>query len=171
MTHAEALDLIRAGVPTEKGVWADLGAGSGVFTRALADLLGAEGRIYAVDRQPARAAEHASDRATIIPVRADFTEPLELPTLDGLLMANSLHFVRRHERVLAPLVRHLQPGGTLLLVEYDIWRGSPWIPFPVPFAKFEALAPKVGLSEAREVGRRGSRYGPRDLYAAAALRV
>ena len=84
-------------------------------------------------------------------------------------MANALHFVRRHERVLKGLVRHLKPGGTFLLIEYDLTRGSPWIPFPVPFTRFQTIAPRVGLSEVREVGRRPSRYGPRELYAAVAV--
>ena len=167
MEHADALSLIRAGVaPGAGGVWADLGAGSGVFTRALADLLGAEGHVYAVDRQ--RSHYPSAQGATITPVRADFTRTLDLPDLDGILTANALHFVRRHERVLEQLVGYLKPGGALLLVEYDITRGSPWIPFPVPLAHFERLAPRVGLGAVKEVGRRRSRYGPRDIYAAVA---
>ncbi|HYN87069.1 MAG TPA: methyltransferase domain-containing protein, partial [Ardenticatenaceae bacterium] len=42
--------LIRAGVLTPGGVWADLGAGTGNFTWARRELLGPEGTIYAVDR-------------------------------------------------------------------------------------------------------------------------
>ena len=170
MEHADALSLIRAGVaPGAGGVWADLGAGSGVFTRALADLLGAKGRVYAVDRQRSLSGS-ASQSATVTPIRADFTRTLDLPDLDGILMANALHFVRRHERVLGQLTRHLKPGGAFLLVEYDVTKGSPWIPFPVSLSHFRRLAPRVGLSEAKEVGRRRSRYGPRDIYAAVALR-
>ncbi len=171
MTHIEAKDLIRREVPRTGGTWADLGAGSGVFTRALADLLGPAGTVYALDRQPARAPLAISGGSTIIPMQADFTKPLELPPLDGLLMANALHFARRHERVLTQLVGHLRPGGTFLLVEYDLKRGSPWIPFPVPFTAFGRLAARVGLSEPEEVGRRPSRYGPRELYAAAAVKT
>ena len=146
-----------------------MGAGSGVFTRALADLLGAAGRVYAVDRQPLRLSE-VTGGATIVPLQTDFTKPLELTNLDGVVMANALHFARRHERVLRQVVSTLKPGGTFILVEYDIQRGSPWIPFPVPFESFRMLAPKVGLNEVREIGRRRSRYGPRDIYAAVATR-
>ena len=58
MTTDEASELIRDAVLTDHGepvgpVWADMGAGSGTFTFALARLLGPEGRVVAVDREPA----------------------------------------------------------------------------------------------------------------------
>jgi len=46
----DAVALIREAVPRAAGTWADLGAGDGTFTRALARLLGLNSRIYAVDR-------------------------------------------------------------------------------------------------------------------------
>ena len=174
MEHAVALDLIRAGVTSTGGTWADLGAGSGVFTRALAELLGPSGQVYAVDRQPGRAAATNERWAETAPIQADFTKPLTAPlepnALDGILMANALHFVRRHEYTLGKIVRYLKPGGTFLLVEYDLTTGSPWIPFPVPFEHFKTLAPRIGLDEVREVGRHPSRYGPREFYTAAAVK-
>ena len=170
MEHADARALIQKGVLRTGGTWADLGAGSGVFTRALADLLGEEGTVYAVDRQPVRPFNIAGG-ASVISRQADFTKRLELTDLDGILMANALHFARRHERVLKQIVTTLKPGGTFILVEYDIRRGSPWIPFPVPLEDFKTLASKVGLNKVREIGRRRSRYGPRDIYAAVVRRA
>ena len=169
MKHADARALIQKGVLRTGGTWADLGAGSGVFTRALADLLSSEGTVYAVDRQPVSPFDIAGG-ASIVPLKADFTKRLELTNLDGILTANALHFARRHERVLKHIVTTLKPGGTFILVEYDIRRGSPWIPFPVPLECFKTLASKAGLGEVREIGRRRSRYGPRDIYAAIATK-
>ena len=169
MTHTEATDLIRDGVTQRGGVWADLGAGSGTFTRALAELLGPEGCIYAVDRRVLLAETTSKTGAEIRSLEADFTRPLALGLLDGVLMANSLHFVRRQERVLSRIVSDLRPNSRFLLVEYDLQRPTPWIPFPVPPARFEELARRVGLSEPREFKRRPSRYGPRELYAAVAF--
>jgi ubiquinone/menaquinone biosynthesis C-methylase UbiE len=69
--------LIRGGVPNPGGVWADLGAGTGNFTWALAELLGADATVYALDRD-GRAIQAQEDRlranhapATIIPQQAD----------------------------------------------------------------------------------------------------
>src|SRR5260370_9947331 len=48
--QAELVGLLRGGVDTKGGNWADLGAGDGAFTMALADLLGPGAHITAVDR-------------------------------------------------------------------------------------------------------------------------
>ena len=49
MDHADHVRLLRDGV-TEGGTWADLGAGTGAFTLALAELLGPGGEVIAVDQ-------------------------------------------------------------------------------------------------------------------------
>ena len=50
MDHDDHVGLLRGGVAGPGGVWADIGAGEGAFTLALADLLGPGARIVAVDR-------------------------------------------------------------------------------------------------------------------------
>lgn len=173
--HAHAVALIRDGVTSAGGSWADLGAGSGVFTRALKELLGEDGLVYAVDRDAQVARRQGLDgsqpEANILLRRADFTKPLGLQNLDGIVMANALHFVRRHERVLSQIVGCLRAGGSFILVEYDLEVASPWIPFPVPLRYFRRLAPRAGLGEPREIGRRRSRYGQREIYAAVAVKA
>src|SRR5688572_7035552 len=102
MKTQEAVSLIRAAIPPGNGTWADLGAGDGTFTRALAELLGSQSRIYAVDRDASAVAAierwAAMEAPNVIPVRADFTRAFDLPglgetTLDGMLLGNALHFV------------------------------------------------------------------------------
>ena len=134
MDTAEAVELIGAAFPRRGGTWADLGAGNGTFTRALVELLGPESRIYAVDRDPRAVAaleRWASRQAgNVIPVRADFSRPFELPglgdaMLDGMLFANALHYVRDPGPVFARLVAWLRPGGRVVVVEYDRRRANP----------------------------------------------
>lgn len=176
MQSREAVELIEGGV-VGGGTWADLGAGSGTFTRALAELVGAAGTVYAVDRD-ARAmawltegAERAGG-ARLLPMVADFRQRLPFEDLDGVIVSNALHFVHRadQERVVGLLASYLRPHGTLMVVEYDQRAGTPWVPHPVPPDRFAELAAAAGLSAPREVGRRRSRYGPRDIYAAVARR-
>jgi len=155
------------------GRWAELGAGEGTFTRALAELLGAGGVVLAVDREPSAVraltalARTSPAGATIEAIAADFTAPLALPPLDGVLLANALHFVPATEQgaLLARLARMLVPGGRIVLVEYENRAPSRWVPYPVSLARFEALADEAGLTAPREVGRRRSRYGG-TMYAA-----
>src|SRR5207253_9719365 len=90
LNHADLVALIKDGVGQPGGRWADLGAGEDNFTRALADLLGPEAHITAIDKD-ARALS-AID-GTIETHVADFTRSLDLHDLDGVVMANQLHFL------------------------------------------------------------------------------
>ncbi len=173
MEHADHVDLIRDGVAP--GVWADLGSGAGAFTLALAELLGPGGRIVSVDRdggalrRQREAMEARFPGAVVDYRRADFTRPLELPELDGVVMANSLHFVRRKEPVLARVRGWLRPGGRLVLVEYNADRGSLWVPHPLAYPTWEAVAAENGFAATRLLARRsGGHLG--GLYSALTFR-
>ncbi len=171
------VELIRGGVPDSGGTWADLGAGSGNFTWALSELLGSEATIYAIDRDARAAADLSArrtstpPRATMIPLQADVMRELSLPPLDGVLMANLLHFIRDQAGLLRRLAVYLKPGGRLLVVEYEQTLPLPWVPFPVPFPRFSALATSVGYLAPALVGTRRSPSSGRVMYAAVARRV
>ena len=179
MNTRDAVRLIAGAVPRGTGTWADIGAGDGTFTRALVERVGPRGRIYAVDRD-ARAVETlerwaTKDAPNVIPVVADFSDPLDLPgladrMLDGMLLANVLHFVRDADAVLARLAARLRPGGRVVLVEYDRRRASRWVPHPIPAARLPALAASAGLSTPVITATRPSAYGG-ILYVAAADRL
>ena len=177
MDTLEAVALIDAAVPHLPGTWADIGAGDGTFTRALAQLLGPDARIYAVDRDKRAVAAlerwTKKERTNVVPVRADFARPFELPgladpELDGILLANSFHFVPDQDVVLGRLAKWIRPGGRVVLVEYDRRAASRWVPYPIPPARFEALAQATGLATPRITATRPSRFGG-VLYAAAAV--
>ena len=103
---------------------------------------------------------------------ADLTGPLELPLLDGLVAANSLHFVARDRQVEAirRLAAHLRPGGAFVVVEYDADRGNPWVPNPFSAGSWERLAIEAGLVEPRRIGRVPSRFLGA-IYASRSLRA
>jgi precorrin-6B methylase 2 len=101
MVHADHVRLLRDGV-TRGGTWADLGAGTGAFTLALAELVGPGGEVIAVDRDRGalRELEQAlrPGGAAVRTLSADFTKQIDLPSLDGIVMANSLDFVEWGQR-------------------------------------------------------------------------
>jgi ubiquinone/menaquinone biosynthesis C-methylase UbiE len=170
--HADHVRLLRDGVP-RGGRWADLGAGTGAFTLALAELIGPGGEVSAVDRDRGALRELESSLrpggASVRTIRADFTKPLDLAPLDGVVMANSLHFVRDKPPVLALVRGLLRPGGRLVLVEYDTDRGNEWVPYPLSFETWRDLANASGLSETRKLASVPSRF-LRAMYAALSLR-
>jgi SAM-dependent methyltransferase len=156
---AKARALLQPGISSPGGVWADLGCGDGIFTAALHTLIHPGGEIYGVDKD--RRALQALERefaahypeTTLHPLLADFTGPLELPPLDGIVMANALHFVRRKMPLLVRLSQLLVPGGRLIVVEYNTVRGNYAVPHPLDEAGFLDLARAASLHEARVISR------------------
>ena len=175
MQHEDHVALLRDGVSGSGGVWADLGSGGGAFTLALADLIGPTGTIYSVDRD--RGALREQERAlrarfpsvAVTYLAADFTRPLDLPPLDGVVMANSLHYVRDKAPVLALVSGYLKPGGRLLLVEYNADRGNPWVPFPLSYPTWERVAAQAGFTATRLLARVPSRFLG-EIYSAASVK-
>lgn len=171
MNHDDHVRLIREGVLGGGIAWADLGSGSGAFTLALADLLGAGSHIYSVDRdaralREQQAALQARFPAVTLEQRvADFTRPLDLPPLDGVVMANSLHFQRRKEPVLALVRGMLKPSGRLVLVEYNADKGNLWVPHPLSYPTWEKLALANGFVGTRLLATVPSRF-LREIYSA-----
>lgn len=167
MDHNDHVQLLRKGVPSPGGVWADLGSGRGAFTLALAELIGASGHIHSVDRERQALAEQARvmrtrfPRVTVTYHTGDFTRPLSLPPLDGAVMANALHFVRHgaaQEAVVEQIHSYLRPGGHFLLVEYGTERGNRWVPYPLSFPGWRALAGRCGFQSTILLATRPSRF-------------
>ena len=172
MDHTDHVNLLRDGIASQGGVWADFGAGAGPFTLALADLLGPKAKIIVVDRDASRL--RANERAMRVRfpetkaryLAADFCRALELPALDGIVIANALHFAQDQSRVVELLRSYLHPGARLLVVEYNIERSNFAVPYPVPFSRWRPLARRAGFSHTKPLARRPSRF-LREIYSAA----
>src|SRR5215212_3709062 len=98
MNLKEATELIafenRVSTPQ---LWLDLGCGRGLFTLALASRLPAGSRIIAVDKdeKAMKQIPSAVNSIFIKAIVADFIcDALDLKEIDGVLMANSLHYVK-----------------------------------------------------------------------------
>jgi SAM-dependent methyltransferase len=105
----------------------------------------------------------------VTPIVADFTNPIEVSELDGIVMANSLHFVRDKGPVLELVRGYLRPGGRLILVEYGADRGNPYVPYPVSFAAWAKVAAAAGFRETRQLASVPSRFLG-SIYSALSLR-
>ncbi|HLE92000.1 MAG TPA: methyltransferase domain-containing protein [Anaerolineales bacterium] len=176
MDHTDHVNLLKPADLPRGGIWADFGAGSGAFTLALSDLIGLGAEIYAIDKDRAGLGrlershrEHFGTSQNLHLVRADFTGALSLPPLDGIVMANSLHYFKDKIKLLRHVQSFLKLNGALLLVEYNADSGNPWVPYPLSFETYCGLAPRAGFSEPRLLATLPSRF-LREFYSAVAYR-
>jgi trans-aconitate methyltransferase len=162
MNQADAQALISKGIDTRKQQsWADLGCGTGTFTEALFHLLPAGSSIEAVDLQR----QHLS-----IPVnftRANFeTDNLILPPLDGIMLANSLHYIKDKRKLIRKLESYFTKSSNFLIVEYNTDIANPWIPYPLSFQNLTTLFTGLGYEKITKLGERISVYKRAEIFAA-----
>lgn len=171
MDHRDAVDMLR-NAPLALGApqrWADLGCGTGTFTRALADLLPSASTIAAMDRDAMALKQvpemHGTTRIT--KHAGDFvTGSFPYKDLDGILLANALHFVRDQSEFIRRAGASLKPAGVFLLVEYDTDSPNPWVPHPLSFATLAQLFKASGFRTVKRLADRPSAFGRARLYAA-----
>lgn len=155
-------------------VWADLGAGSGTFTLALAGLLPPGSTIYAIDTNKAalKAIPAFHNQVKLETYAMDFTrEELPLSKLDGFLMANALHYVSDQVAFLEKMNKYLAELSYFLTVEYDTDQSIPtWVPYPVSYHTLANLVKRTGYQTIHKLGEQASIYGRAKLYSALAVR-
>ena len=105
-------------------VVADIGAGSGYFSRRLARKVGARGRVLAVDIQPEMLELLTNQMAglnitNVQPILGTITDP-KLPdaAVDLVLMVDVYHEFDHPYEMMAAIVRSLKPGGRVAFVEF-----------------------------------------------------
>jgi SAM-dependent methyltransferase len=149
--------------------WADLGCGDGIFTLALASLLSAGSTIHAMDRDGSalRKIPSTHNGIRIKTHRGDFTnQTWPFGDLDGILMANSLHYVDDQSAFIRACESRMTIRRRFLIVEYDTSEASRWVPYPVAQTRLRALFASAGYSSIRILRSRPSVYRRASLYAA-----
>jgi len=168
MKITEARTLIEAAFQStnSKTVWADLGCGGGTFTKALASLLGEGSKIYAVDREDQQIRPDNSYSAAIEFLKLNFiNDPFSFSSLDGIMMANALHFVEDKLKFIDKVKHHLKPHGQIIVVEYDTENRNQWVPFPLSFSNLIEIFSTAGFSNIKKTGEKKSIYGSNQMYA------
>lgn len=108
---------------------ADVGAGTGAYLKALAEAVGSDGHVYAVDISAPFVA-HMRDRigtegltnVSVILSRVD-NPTLPPRALDSILVVNTFHHFEAPEAMLSHFLRALKPGGELVIVDFDLAAG------------------------------------------------
>jgi predicted methyltransferase len=104
---------------------ADIGAGTGLFTRLFAAEVGATGRVYAVDIARAfivgnlrRAREAGHDNVVGIESTQQDTR-LAPASIDLAFVCDTYHHFEQPMAMLASIRAALRPGGTLVVVDFE----------------------------------------------------
>jgi ubiquinone/menaquinone biosynthesis C-methylase UbiE len=171
MDIKDAIQFItHAGFSTKgKKLWVDLGCGTGTFTLALASILEEESTIYAIDSNGSalRKIPDFYNKINIEKLAADFVSTdLPIHEIDGVLMANSLHYVKEKESFLTKLKSQLKEDACFLIIEYDSNVSNTWVPYPINFDSLKILFSKLGYKSITKLNSRPSIYGNRRMYAA-----
>jgi trans-aconitate methyltransferase len=172
MKHEVAKNLIEEGVEqaNTKQIWADLGAGNGVFTYALSTLLQEGSTLYAIDMDASRMESiRVWQQVVLKKIHADFVKNgWTIEPLNGILMANALHFVKDKEPFLIKVKEKLTSDGRLIIVEYEMDHGNTWVPHPIGFNRLQELVNRVGFSSVQKLKEVPSVYDNRMIYSAVA---
>lgn len=105
-------------------VVADIGAGTGYYSRRIADAIGPTGKVYAVDVQPemVKLLQSVSNQRAyghIVPVLGGVDDvKLSAASVDVAIMVDVYHELAFPYEVLASLARAVKPGGQVVFVEY-----------------------------------------------------
>ncbi len=170
MTEEDAVALI-GGRPIGNlsSAWADLGCGDGTFTRALATLLPGGSVIHAMDRDASALRQMPKEYAgvSIITHVGDFTiPPWPFERLDGLLLANSLHYVRDQPAFVRACASAMNDSRRFLIVEYDTDHPNRWVPYPLSRIALRQLFNDAGYSSVTFLESRRSQYQRGEMYSA-----
>ena len=106
-------------------VVADIGAGTGVFSRPLAQAVGPTGKVYAVDiLAPVLAyLDERSKQEQITNIQSVLGEPgdpkLPANDVDLAFFNDVLHHIEQKQEYLRALAKHMKPGSRMAVVEFD----------------------------------------------------
>jgi precorrin-6B methylase 2 len=125
--ETEKPEIVIAAMDLREGMTvAEIGAGTGFFTRRLARAVGPTGKVLAEEIQPQMldllkqnaAKEGIGNITTILGTETDPRLPPH--GVDRLLLVDVYHEFQKPEPMLAKLRESLAPGGTVTLVEYRL---------------------------------------------------
>ena len=123
----EAVSKLMPSLDVKEGeIVADLGAGTGHHTVRLANLVGAKGKVYAVDIQKEMIGllqkRLKQEKITNVELVLNTEKDPKLPAsaIDLILMVDVYHELSYPYEVTLELVKALKPGGRLIFVEFRL---------------------------------------------------
>ncbi len=129
---------------------ADIGAGSGLFTRKMAERVRPGGTVYAVDinRKLLAHIEKTSGDLPIRTVLAGEDDPKLPAKVDLIFLCDTLHYIDKPAYYVGRMASHLGPGGRIAVIDFI----RNWPPMSNRFTvdELKAWMKSAGLEVARE---------------------
>jgi len=129
-TYAKRHEIVASLGLTPGMTVADVGAGTGLFTRSFAEKVGSTGKVYAVDIAP-RFLEHIAAEAkkrgqtnVVTVLGTQDTTNLPRESVDLVFLCDVYHHLEKPEKTLASIRRALKPRGVLVVVDFDKTAGK-----------------------------------------------
>jgi predicted methyltransferase len=109
---------------------ADIGSGYGYFTFRLAERVGAEGKVYAVDIDEeainkVRERKEREKLRQVEPILGEQNDPRLPNELDAVLIVDTYHEFREYDQTLQAVFRALKAGGRLVIIDGEAPAGRP----------------------------------------------
>jgi ubiquinone/menaquinone biosynthesis C-methylase UbiE len=171
MRPRDAIEMLAGSGAAAPGptTWADLGCGDGTFTVALASVLAPGSTIHAMDRNGSvlRKIPSVHNEVRITTHVGDFIHAMwPFDDLDGILMANSLHYVDQQAAFVRVCRRRMKPRACFLIVEYDSDQANRWVPYPLSRTTLTSVFAEAGCRSVTFLRSRPSAYRRAPLYSA-----
>ncbi len=99
---------------------ADIGAGSGLFTRKMAERVSPGGTVYAIDINK-KLLGHIEKSSEGLPVRTVLAveDDPKVPTrVDLIFICDTLHYIDKPARYVEKMAMHLDPGGRIAVIDF-----------------------------------------------------
>jgi ubiquinone/menaquinone biosynthesis C-methylase UbiE len=129
INELKPLELLRDMGQVKQGmICVDLACGTGTLSLPMAELTGAEGKVYAVDRSDEMLMhlKHKNPPQQLITVQGEAAATgLDAGIADFCLMSSILHEVKKPETIIREAARLLKPGARAMVVEWREDRDSP----------------------------------------------
>lgn len=129
------MQILEAADPRPGMTVADVGAGTGLFTRLFAEAVGPQGKVYAVDiseefvRNVLRTAREQGLENVEGVVNTQDSAQLPEGVVDLVFVSDTYHHFERPLEMMRSIHGAMRPGGRLVVVDFERvpGRSSPWI--------------------------------------------
>jgi ubiquinone/menaquinone biosynthesis C-methylase UbiE len=148
-----------------RGIWVELACGDGVFAEITLEIASPEIKIIGLDIDRSALTQfrdHLEKKKSedLLPLQADLEHSLPMSKVDGIILANGLHFFPEQQQIqiLTNCASVLKHDGHILIIEYNTERSTTAVPYRLPERNIYRLLIDAGFSAPLKISHVSSSY-------------